>query len=373
MVKIIVTGLRGIPHLQGGVEKHCEQLYPILAEKNYDIEVIGRSPFLNRSATEYKGVQIRRLYAPDPSFKGLEAFVNTLIGVLYAGIKRPDILHIHAVGPALFTPLAKLLGLKVIVTHHGFDYGREKWGRVGKAIISSGERLGMKFADKVIVISEQIKRHVQEKYHVESVKIPNGVVLKARASGMETLNRYHLKQHRYFLMVSRFVPEKRQDDLIRAFIEAKIEGWKLVFVGGISPSDDYIIKIQNIAKQNRDILLTGFLTGQSLEELYANAGCFVLPSSHEGLPIAVLEAMSYGRRILASDIEANLEIGLDPESYFSLGNVRELARKMRGISESVTDMDEVKAFISQAASYSWESIAEKTHTTYQALLKDCCK
>ena len=193
---------------RGGVEKHCEQLYPILLKYGCKVELIGRSPFLEQAVSEYKGIKVRRLFAPDPKYKGLEAFVNTFIGTIYAGFKRPDILHIHAVGPSLFVPFARLLGLRVIVTHHGFDYGREKWDKFGKTILELGEFFGMKFADKRIVISEEIKRHVKNKYHVESIKIPNGVVIQPPPATKESLDAYQIKKNRYFLMVSRFVPEK---------------------------------------------------------------------------------------------------------------------------------------------------------------------
>lgn len=360
----MVVGLRGIPNLQGGVERHCEQLYPLLASHGCRVELIGRSPFLKRRVDEYKGVTVRRLYSPDPRFKGLEAFVNTLIGTIYAGFKRPAILHIHAVGPSLFTPLAKLLGLRVVVTHHGFDYGREKWDRFGKAVISLGEYLGMKFADKCIVISEQIRRHVRQKYGVEGVKIPNGVRIVPPPAASDWLNRHRLEKGRYFLMVGRFVPEKRQGDLIQAFMDAQIDGWKLVLVGGLSPRDPYVDKIMTLAGQHRDILLTGFLTGHPLEALYACAGCFVLPSSHEGLPIAILEAMSYGVRVLASNIEANREIGLAEDRYFDVGNLAQLSGKMRDIARSDSSAIEKNDLVCRAGRYSWASIAKKTYDTY---------
>lgn len=366
MLYIIVLGLRGIPKIQGGIEKHCEQLYPKLAEYECHIEVIGRSPFLKQKESYYQNILIRRLYAPDPKYKGLEAFVNTFIGVLYAAIKRPDIVHIHAVGPAFFAPLARLLGLTVVVTHHGFDYQREKWGGFAKKIIKWGEYFGMNYANRRIVVSEEIKRHLKLSYGLESVRIPNGVQIESQNCTEDALREFEIEKHRYILMVSRFVPEKRQEDLIRAFWDAEISDWKLVLVGDISQEDQYIKKIIQLAKANRNIVLTGFQHGPMLKSLYANAGVFVLPSSHEGLPIVILEALSFGIPVIASDITANLEVRLNKSSYFKLGNTSQLKSR---ILEAVNNIDKTdrKLLINHAQQYSWDIIAGQTIDAYLSL------
>lgn len=363
MLKIIVLGLRGIPEIQGGIEKHCEQLYPKLAQYGCNIEIVGRSPFLKKKKSYYQKLMIRRLYAPDPKYKGLEAFVNTFIGVLYAALKKPDIVHIHAVGPALFVPLARILGQKVIVTHHGFDYQREKWGNFAKKIIKWGEHLGMNFANQRIVVSEEIKKHLKQTYGLESVKIPNGVKIETEKITENALKKFELQTQRYILMVSRFVPEKRQEDLVRAFSSVEIDGWKLVLVGDISQKDQYINKIIHLSRNNPNIVLTGFQYGPMLKSLYANAGLFVLPSSHEGLPIVILEALSFGIPVIASDINANLEVDLRESSYFKLGDITQLTKK---ILETVDNIDHIdrRFLIHRAKQYSWDVIAKKTFDVY---------
>lgn len=363
MLKIIVLGLRGIPEIQGGIEKHCEQLYPKLAQYGCNIEIVGRSPFLKKKRSYYQKLMIRRLYAPDPKYKGLEAFVNTFIGVLYAAFKKPDIVHIHAVGPALFVPLARILGQKVIVTHHGFDYQREKWGYFAKKIIKWGEYLGMNFANQRIVVSEEIKKHLRQTYGLESVKIPNGVKIETEKITEDALKKFELQKQRYILMVSRFVPEKRQEDLIRAFSDAKTNGWKLVLVGDISKEDQYIKNVIDLSEKNPNIILTGFQYGAILKSLYANAGLFVLPSSHEGLPIVILEALSFGIPVIASNINANLEVNLKKSSYFQLGNIAQLKRKISETVNTITDIDR-RSLVNHAKQYSWDVIAKKTFDVY---------
>jgi glycosyltransferase involved in cell wall biosynthesis len=364
MLNVIVLGLRGIPDIQGGIETHCEQLYPKLVQHGCSIEIIGRSPFLKKKKSYYNNISIRRLYAPDPKYKGLEAFVNTFIGVLYAALRKPDILHIHAVGPALFVPLAKILGLKVIVTHHGFDYQREKWGNFAKKIIKWGEYLGMNFAHQRIVVSEEIKKHLKQTYGVESVKIPNGVKIETEKITENALKKFKLQKHRYILMVSRLVPEKRQEDLIKAFSIAKINGWKLVLVGDISQEDQYIKKMIHLSRKNPNIVLTGFQYGAMLKSLYANAGLFVLPSSHEGLPIVILEALSFGIPVIASDIKANLEVNLRRAFYFRLGDITQLKKKILETINTINQIDQ-RGLIEHAKQYSWDVIAKKTFDVYR--------
>lgn len=367
-MRIMVLGLRGFPGIQGGVETHAEFLYPMLAQRGCQVEVLVRTPYWPKDKErEWQGIRFRPLWSPRS--KGLEAFLHSFLGVLYAGIKRPDILHIHAIGPALVTPLARLLGLRVVVTHHGPDYDREKWGWFSRRILRLGERCAARFANQMIVISGVIKQLILSKYHRDTIIIPNGVVVSEAPQTIHALQQFSLERGRYVLTVSRFVPEKRHGDLIRAFAAAGLTGWKLVLVGSLEPADDYIGSIRTLVKDEPDIVLTGFQSGMALRELYANAGLFVLPSSHEGLPIALLEALSYGLCAIASDIPANLEINLPARQYFPLGDVHALADVLQyfgGAASVVSNRDEIKNWVSKQ--YNWEDIAEQTLVTYKSML-----
>lgn len=364
-MRIMVLGLRGFPDIQGGVESHAEKLYPILARKGCAVEVLVRSPYwpADRS-NEWNGVRFRRLWAPRAT--GIEAFLHSLLGVFYAGMKRPDVLHIHAIGPAIVAPIARLLGLRVVVTHHGPDYDREKWSAFARWILRTGESLGMRFSNQRIVISKVIADLVRKKYHRESKLIPNGVTVLPLPESTGSLQEHNLTPGKYVLCVSRFVPEKRQNDLIRAFAAARLEGWKLVLVGAIDAPDDYITRIRELARETPGIVLTGFQSGLALRELFAHAGVFVLPSSHEGLPIALLEALSYGLPVLASDIPANLEIGLPAEHYFPLGNIPVLAESLIRFARSGTDptaRESRRGWVRDK--YDWENIADATLNVYK--------
>lgn len=364
---VMWIGLRGFPGVMGGVETHAEQICLRLAELGCSVEVIGRAGYLPTQNVGAPGVRMIQLWAPKS--KNLEAFMHTLLGVLYAGIRRPDVLHIQAIGPAIMTPLARLLGLRVVVTNHGPDYARQKWGHLAKWVIRRGESWGMRFANARIVISKTIQAHVRDAYGLDAVLIPNGVTLPDLPAEADALVEFGLAPGRYVLLVSRLVPEKRHDDLIRAFAKASLQGWKLVIVGCADHPDQYSARIAALAEETPGVVMAGFQTGEVLKQLFAYAGVFVLPSSHEGLPIALLEALSFGLPVVASDIPANLEIDLPAEHYFPLGNIDGLSSRLREFAQRERGLDEVEAtrrWVSER--YSWDSASRATFAVYQDVL-----
>lgn len=368
-VHVMMLGLRGFPNVQGGVESHVEQLAPLLVSQGCKVEVIVRSPYQDPSVgSQWHGVSFTSLWAPKS--KGLEAVLHTLLGVMYAAVKRPDILHIHAIGPAIWTPLARLLGLKVVVTHHGPDYQRQKWGVLARGILKAGEWVGMRFSNARIVISNTIRELVIQKHTVHAELILNGVVIPQLSAHTKVLNELGLEAGRYVLLVSRLVPEKRHLDLIRAFDLAKQSGYKLVLVGSSDHPDAYVQSVLEAAKSHDDVVLAGFRTGDELASLYSHAALFVLPSSHEGLSISLLEALSYGLPILASDIPANLEVGLGEQDYFALGNVEELSHKIQMKLAHPLDV-RAKQLLREwvAQRYNWHDIARLTVREYVATLR----
>jgi glycosyltransferase involved in cell wall biosynthesis len=366
-MKIMVLGLRGFPGVQGGVERHAEQLYPLLVQLGCEVEVLVRSPYWERGRSRtWKGVRFRPLWSPRRS--GLEAFVHSVIGVFYAILARPDVLHIHAIGPAIVTPLARLFGLRVVVTHHGPDYDREKWGRLARSVLRLGERFGMVFANERIVISKVIQELVRSKYRRESRVIPNGVVIPDLPTTTIALQKFGLRPRRYVLNVSRFVPEKRQKDLIEAFKRADQPGWKLVLVGSTDEPDNYLRSLEELSAGRDDIVFTGFQSGVALQELYAHAGIFVLPSSHEGLPIALLEALSFGLPVLASDIPANREIGLEHGRYFAVGDLSTLSALLcRSIDQQFDGRECAEQISWVRERYNWQRVAEATLVAYKSM------
>jgi len=372
-VRICVIGLRGVPGVPGGIETHVEQLVPGLAERGADVHVYARQNYVAGEVPYvWRGVTVHPTWAP--SNTRLEAIVHTLLALFKARRLKPDIVHIHAVGPSLVAPLARLMGMKVVFTHHGYDYDREKWNTLEKKVLRLGEWAGMRFAHGRIVVAKHIADAMQAKFNRNVHFIPNGVQIDIEAADDTVLDEFGLTKGRYVLLVARLVVEKRQMDLIEAFLHADMPDTKLVLVGGGDARSDYAEKLRARAKSHSNIVLTGSQSGARLGGLFANAGLFVLPSSHEGMPIALLEALAYGLPILASNIEANLALELDAESYFPLGDVPALSQAMQKKlsdrkmpSHASVDVGEMGSKI--MARYNWTTICEQTASLYLSVLK----
>jgi len=373
-MKVIVLGTRGFPDVQGGVEKHCENLYPELVKRGCEVTVFTRAPYVDPSKNEYKGVKLIPLKCHRS--KHLEAFTHTFKGVLAAKKFKPDILHIHAVGPSLFVPFAGILGLRTVMTHHGPDYARKKWNGFARAVLRWGERNGCKNARAVICISEAIAKDVRNKFKRDVEVIPNGVMIPQEAQGTEALERFRLAKGKYILAVARFVPEKGLHDLIEAFQTTQGQSpkngdssfrWKLVIAGDADHEDEYSRNLKKRAGAVKGVVLTGFLSGKPLAELYSHAALFVLPSYYEGLPIVLLEAMSYGLSCIVSDIPANKEVGLPEERFFRAGDVEGLVKKIREfIMRPLTAQERHSQIKMISERFNWDRIADETLKVYKA-------
>lgn len=358
-MKIVVTGLRGFPDIQGGIETHCEKLYPRLVKLGLDIIVARRKCFVkeNPPLSEFNGVSFIDL--PAPEIRGLEAALHTIIAIWNAYKLKADIVHIHAIGPSIAIPLAKLLGLKVVVTHHGPDYDRKNWNTFAKIILKAGEFFAAKWANEIIVISSVIDTILKSKYSRYNANlIYNGVETPSLHTNSNYISTLGLSSRKYILAVGRFVKEKEFDKLIQAFSELNLTNYKLVIAGDSDHETDYSRQLKKQAKDNQ-VVLTGVVKGDKLADLYSHTALFVLPSSHEGLPITLLEAMSYSVDTLVSDIPANLAVNLSEEHYFKLNDIDHLKQQI--INKIAQNRYPIQYDLSL---YNWDCIAQQTLEVY---------
>ena len=359
-MRIVVTGTRGIPEIQGGVETHCQELYPRLAAMGHDITVICRKPYVTQPIDEYRGVKL--LTIDTPRRKSLEAIVHTWRALLAARRLKPDIVHIHAVGPALLTPVARLMGMKVVTTNHGPDYERHKWGRMAKAVLKMGERMGARWSNRVIVISKVIADILKQKYgRSDTDLIYNGVNTPVRSTCTDYIEGLGLESGKYIVAVGRFVEEKGFHDLIDAFVKAAPKGYKLAIAGDADHPDEYSENLKRKAYDN-GIVLTGFIRGERMNQLMSHAALFAMPSYHEGLPIALLEALSYGLDVAVSDIPACRLDCLEASDHHQVGDVDSL-------SDLITTKLELKATPRSydLSPYDWDRIARQTSELYNSI------
>jgi glycosyltransferase involved in cell wall biosynthesis len=361
---IFVTGLRGIPGVIGGVESHCEELLPRIAALAPDltITVLARRGFVDPAVKEYEGIKVVPL--PSPSATSTEAIGATALAVIHAWRARADLLHIHAIGPALLAPFARMLGLRVVVTHHGRDYDRAKWGAFAKRMLRLGERLGVTNAQRTIAVAPTLAEDLRRTFPACSERIryvPNGAPdLEDSRSSEEVLDQFGLEPRTFILAVGRFVPEKGFDYLVRAYRRSGTDR-PLVIVG--SPLHDSEFARQLLEQADSNVRLIGNQPRSVLRRLYENADLFVLPSSHEGLAISALEAAQCGAPMLLSDIGPNRDLGLPARNYFPVGDEDALADALaRSGDEFTYDVAEL------TSRFEWNSIAAQTLEIYREVL-----
>ncbi len=365
-IRVAVLGTRGIPGVMGGVETHCQELFSRIVAHGHHVTLFGRSPYLeNKKSYDYCGIQVVPLWAPRKKY--LEAITQTFLGVMYVVRHRGqfDLLHIHGIGPAIMVPLAKFFGITVVMTHHGPDYDRQKWGRVAKLVLRAGEYFGCRFSNVVIGVSRHIVKQIQIRFRTLSYYIPNGVNLPALQPSGPMLARYGLRPGKYILAVGRFVPEKGFHDLLQSFAACKTD-WKLVIAGDADHVDEYSRKLTAQGGRDPRVVFPGFISGDNLAEIFSHAGLFVLPSYHEGLPIALLEAISYRLPILVSDIPANLELASTRE-IFPVGDIDSLTGKLQALlSEQLLEASSLTRLEKE---FNWDVIACQVEELYLAMVK----
>lgn len=363
---IFVTGTRGIPDIPGGVEKHCQELYPRIVQRGHRVILATRSPYVKNGYHSWNGVDLVNCYAPRS--KSIEALFHTLLAILTARKLKPDIVHIHAVGPSLVTPVARVLGFKTVVTNHGPEYNRLKWGKFAKLVLKLGEQLGTRCANEVIAVSSVASEILFKRCKRSANIIHNGVNFPESSCNHSYLEKIGVEPKKYVLSVARLVPEKGLHDLVKAFkdMEGNVQ---LVIAGDADHETAYSRDLRRSAGEDHRIILTGYITGDPLNQIYQNAALFVLPSYHEGLPIVLLEALSYCIPALASDIPANKEVGLSDDCYFKCGNIDDLQNKVKAIlSRKITEKEKLATRNKVIAKYNWDKIADQTIDVYQKVL-----
>lgn len=355
---------------EGGIEIVVKELCTRMAKNGYTVTCYNRSGHHVSGAeydkkTEYEG--INQKCVPTIEKKGLAAVSSSFFAALYSAFGKYNVVHIHAEGPAFFSWLPKLLGKRVIVTVHGLDWQREKWkSGFGSKFIKQGEKNAVKYADEIIVLSKGVHDYFRNQYGRETRFIPNGVNRPEIRKAELITDKFGLTKDSYILFLGRLVPEKGIRYLIEAFKNVKTEK-KLVIAGGSSDTDSFMKELKELAKDDKRIIFTGFVQGQMLEELYSNAYIYTLPSDLEGMPLSLLEAMSYGNCCLVSDIQECTEVVEDKALIFKKSNVQDLQNKLQEACDRTEKVMELKQ---QAADYickkyNWDDVVEETLKLYK--------
>ena len=371
-MKILMFGHKRIPSREGGVEIVVEALSTRMAALGHQVTCCNRgghhvsgAEFDARIGREYKGVRLKTL--PTIDKKGLAAVSSSFFGALYSAFSRADVVHIHAEGPAFMCFLPRLLGKKVVVTVHGLDWQREKWKQgFGAKYIRLGEKMAVRFANEIIVLSRNVQNYFMETYGRETTWIPNGIEKPERLTAEHITEQFGLEKDGYILFLGRLVPEKGIHYLIEAFKAVRTDK-KLVIAGGVSDSSEYAEGLHKAAAEDERILFTGFVQGRLLEELYSNAYLYVQPSDVEGMPLTLLEAMSYGNCCLVSDIPECTEVTQDKALTFPKGNTEALLTQLQILCDQPETAAQYKNMSRDyiCEKFNWDDITEKTLELYR--------
>ena len=370
-LNIAMLGHKRIPSREGGIEIVVEELSTRMVKLGHSVTCFNRSghhvsgkDFDGGSLKEYKGVRLKSVITINR--KGLAAMTSSFFGAICAAFGKYDVVHFHAEGPCAMLWLPKLFGKRCIATIHGIDWQRAKWGGFASKYIKFGEKVAAKYADEIIVLSEGVQKYFMDTYGRTTVFIPNGVNRPILRGPQLIKERFGLEKDSYILFLGRLVPEKGITYLIEAF-QGVTTDKKLVIAGGSSDTDTFMQELKQLAEGDNRIIFTGFVQGQMLEELYSNAYVYTLPSDLEGMPLSLLEAMSYGNCCLTSDIAECAEVVEDKAILFKKSDIDDLKEKLQYACDNP---DAVKKLKDEAADficgkYNWDDVVEQTLKLYQ--------
>jgi len=375
-MKIAMIGHKRIPSREGGVEIVVEQLAARMVQAGHSVDVYNRKghhvsgeendAYLARGLKEYKGIHI--ITIPTFQNKKLNAVVYSFLATIRALFGHYDVIHYHAEGACSMLWIPHLFGIRTIATIHGLDWQRSKWGEFAARFLLFGEKVAVKYADEIIVLSKNIQKYFKDNYGRDTVFIPNGVLKPKIRSDRIIKKKWGLEKDNYILFLARIVPEKGLHYLLEAYMGIDTHK-RLVIAGGSSHTDNYMKQMEMKAAKDKRILMTGFVQGELLEELYSNAYIYVLPSDVEGMPVSLLEAMSYGNCCLVSDIAENLEV-IEMQkraACFKKSSVSDLKYKLRELLEHKEIVDRYKAEAQNyiCGKYNWDDVAYRTMKLYK--------
>jgi len=369
-----MIGHKVVPSRRGGIENVLTTLCPILVEMGHEVTCYNRTSdkveneFVGTIQNGvYKGVRIKK--AITLKARGVAAMIASFTGAIAAAFGDYDVVHFHAEGPCAALWIPKLFGKKCVATVHGLDWQREKWGKgFASKYIKFGEKILAKYADEVIVLSAAAQNYFRETYNRDTVIIHNGILRPTKRDADLITKQFGLKKDGYITVVSRLTAEKGIHYLIEAYNKIKTDK-KLVIAGDTSDTDNYVKELKAMADGNPNIVFTGFVSGDLLDEIYSNTYLSVLPSDLEGMSLCLLEALAYGNALLCSDIAENTSVADNKAIYFKKGNVSHLAKQLQSLCD---DPSLVKCYRAGADDfilnkYNWQDVAERTSLLYQKL------
>ncbi|MEE0945326.1 MAG: glycosyltransferase family 4 protein [Acutalibacteraceae bacterium] len=375
-MKVAMIGHKVVPSRRGGIENVLTCLCPLLAEAGVDVTCYNRSSDKIENEyvdmvvdNKYRGVTLKKAWTIEA--RGISAMISSFTAAIIATFSNFDVLHFHAEGPCAAMWIPKIFGKRCVATVHGLDWQREKWsGSFASKYIKFGEKVMVKCADEIIVLSESAKAYFKETYNRETVLINNGIDKPTIKQANKITELYGLSSGEYICTVSRLTAEKGLHYLIEAYNNIKTDK-KLVIAGDTSDTDEYVASLKQMAADNSNIIFTGFISGDLLKEIYSNAYIVVVPSDIEGMSLSLLEALAYGNAVLCSDIPENTLVTEDKAIHFEKSNVLDLTEKLQILCDDEKKVENIKVGVADfiLSKYNWSDVALATSNLYKRVSK----
>ncbi len=362
-LRIAMVGSRGVPCSYGGIEKHVSEISSRLAKKGHEVTVYGRHPYC--ISRNFNGIRVKVL--PAVHTKNLETASNTLAAAIASSMGRYDIVHFHGIGPSLFSWITSWRGKATVCTVHALDYRQSKWSAAARALLELGERSAMRYSDAVIAVSRLMASSLSNKYRRSIDYIPNGAEIIEPPEFSEA-KRLGIEKGKYILAVGRFIVERGFHTLLEAWSMVETD-YKLVIAGDARFEEDYAKKLVSMTDER--VVMPGYVSGNLLDELYSHCAFFVLPSTVEGLSIALLEAMSFAKPVLVSDIEENLEVSRGIAETFSSKDAKDLAaaiERMLAMDDGELQRRGKLGLERVRAEYTWDRVADAIEDLYARII-----
>lgn len=369
-MKIAYIGQKGIPTKTGGVERYVEEVATRMAKRGHEVFVYARNNYTDKDLGEFEGVKI--IHLPSIPTKNLDAISHTFLATIHSLFQNYDAIHYHSIGPTSLSFIPKLFSRKtaVIATFQCQDYFHKKWGTLARAYLRFSEKVTCTVPDKTIAVTQDLRAHAKQKYQKELVLIPNGAEIRFNADD-EALLEWNLEKDEYIFSASRLIRHKGIHYLINAFnqlcAKKMNQGKKLVIAGDGSFTDEYVAYLKNLAKDNEQIIFTGTVSGEKLEQLFSHCYLFVQPSESEGMSLALLEAMGYGKPILISNISENVSVLRGSGFVFENKNEKDLEAKLLDILGNPEVAKKAGKESQEIAKefYDWDRIVEQIENLYK--------
>jgi glycosyltransferase involved in cell wall biosynthesis len=366
-LRLALIGMRGLPADlpgAGGGERETEAKATRLAERGHQVTVYCRWHYNRRPQSPWRGIRLVSL--PSIHTKNLDTLSHTFLATLHVLLRNTaDIVTFHGMGNALFAPLVKLGGKRVVVYMDGIDWERPKWGRLARLALRAAAWIAFRWADSVYVDNRSSQRSFQALFG----RSPQVITLAAEIwppPGTDLLASYGVEPERYILFVGLLRPDKGVHLLVEAYNGLDTD-LLLVIVGEDPDRGEYAERL----KQRADgrVRFPGYAYGQAARQLFANCLIYVQPSLMEGNSPALMSAMACGRCAVVSDIEQNRETvgqsGLTFRSE-SAGSLREVLGQLIHSPETIRQLGQTaRARIDSI--YNWEAVINRLETVYYGL------